>query len=200
MQASQRDLVSLHARAVDNLQYIRQAIESSGSFTSVPGMGILLIGLSAGLVFLLGRPLDSSAQTWLFLWGGEAVLAILLGLLSTLRKARRDGRDLRHPVSRRFLLNLAPPLTAGAILTFAILARGADLKLLPGLWLLLYGTGVLTAGAFSIRIVPVMGVCFMAIGLVTLCLDASWNNAMMGLGFGGLHVIFGGIIAKYHGG
>ena len=116
-----------------------------------------------------------------------------------MRKARRDGRNLGHPVSRRFLLNLAPPLVAGAVLTIVMAAAG-NFEMIPGLWLLLYGTGVLTGGAFSIRAVPLMGLCFMALGIVTLLLSPHWNQVMMAVGFGGLHLLFGAAIARYYGG
>ncbi len=198
MRTSQSELVSLHSRAAADLQYIRKAIETSGSFTSVPGLGAILIGFSALATAWLASQFSTPTER-LQLWVAEAALAATLGLICTIKKARRDGRDLRHPVSRRFLLSLAPPLLAAAVLTVA-LARSGVFEELPGLWLLLYGTGVLTAGAFSIRAVPLMGICFMALGVLTLMLSPHWNQIMMGIGFGGLHLVFGTIIARYYGG
>ena len=198
MPTTEQELISLHSRAAADLQYIRKTIETAGSFTSVSGVGAILIGVSAlGTAWLAS--LTRSPQDRLQLWVAEAVVAATLGFLASLRKSRRDGRDLGHPVSRRFLLNLAPPLAAGAVLTVAMAAAGS-FEMMPGLWLLLYGTGVLTAGAFSIRAVPLMGLCFMAFGIVTLLLSPHWNQVMMGIGFGGLHVLFGAVIARYYGG
>ena len=196
--AIERELISLHSRAAADLQYIRKTIESSSSFTSVSGLGAILIGVSAlGTAWLAG--LLPSPQARLQLWVAEAVLAATLGLLATVKKARRDGRDLSHPVSRRFLFNLVPPLLAGAALTAAMAAAG-NFEIMPGLWLLLYGTGVLTAGAFSIRVVPLMGLCFMGLGILTLLLSPGFHQIMMGVGFGGLHLLFGAVIARYYGG
>ena len=198
MPTTEQELVSLHSRAAADLQFIRKTIESSGSFTSFSGVGVILIGVSAmGTAWLAS--LTRLPQDRLQLWVAEAVLAATLGFLATRKKARRDGRNLGHPVSRRFFLNLAPPLLAGAVLTVALAAAG-KFELLPGLWLLLYGTGVLTGGAFSIRAVPLMGLCFMVLGIVTLLLPPHWNPVMMGVGFGGLHVLFGAVIARYYGG
>ncbi len=195
---TEQELISLHSRAAADLQYIRKTIESSGSFTSVSGIGAILIGVSAlGTAWLAS--LTPSPQDRLQLWVAEAVVAATLGFLATVKKARRDGRNLSHPVSRRFLLNLVPALVAGAALTVALAAAG-NFEMMPGLWLLLYGTGVLTAGAFSIRAVPLMGLCFMALGIVTLLLSPHSHQIMMGIGFGGLHLLFGAVISRYHGG
>ena len=175
MPTTEQELVSLHSRAAADLQFIRKTTEGSGSFTSFSGVGVILIGVSAvGTAWLAS--LTRLPQDRLQLWLAEAVVAATLGFLATRKKARRDGRNLGHPVSRSFFLNLAPPLVAGAVLTAAMAATG-KFDLLPGLWLLLYGTGVLTGGAFSIRAVPLMGLCFMVLGIVTLLLPPTGTRS-----------------------
>jgi hypothetical protein len=98
-----------------------------------------------------------------------------------------------------FGLSFLPPVIAGAALTAALYRTGGA-EAIPGAWLLLYGAGVVTAGAFSVRIVPIMGVCFMVIGVLALFSPASWSDAYLAIGFGGLHVAFGSAIARRYGG
>jgi hypothetical protein len=114
-------------------------------------------------------------------------------------KARRAGTTVFSYSGRRFVLSFLPPLAVGALLTVA-LARAGLYQALPGMWLLLYGTGVLTGGAYSIRIVPIMGICFLFLGVVALFGPPTWGNTLMAVGFGGLHLVFGWLIARRYGG
>jgi hypothetical protein len=106
---------------------------------------------------------------------------------------------LSRGVGRRFLFSLSPPLVAAVVLTVVLQRLGAS-EAIPGTWLLLYGAGVVTGGTFSVRPVPVMGVSFMILGVVALLAPPSWSNALLAAGFGGLHIVFGAIIARRYGG
>jgi hypothetical protein len=90
-------------------------------------------------------------------------------------------------------------MAAGALLTL-VMNEHQLVALLPGVWMLLYGVGVVAAGTFSVRIVPVMGLAFMVVGSVALVGPATWGTAFMAAGFGGLHLFFGTLIARRHGG
>ena len=185
-------------RAAENLHYIRETIESAGSFSSVSGAG----GIVMGVVALMAGALSAApglAQHWLSIWLVAALLAAVIGIVFTIRKANNQEVHLSRGVARRFFFSLTPSLVAGATLT-AVLHRTGAVEVIPGMWLLLYGSSVMAGGVFSVRTVLVMGFCFMALGAAGFMLPASWNNALLIVGFGGLHIGFGLVVVKYHGG
>jgi hypothetical protein len=129
----------------------------------------------------------------------EAALAALIASVAIVVKSRRAGLPAFGGRGRRFALSLAPPFAAGALLTVVLARAGAD-DVLPGLWLLLYGAGVVAGGTFSVAAVPVMGVCFMGLGAAALAAPSAWSDALLAAGFGGLHIGFGLWIARRCGG
>jgi hypothetical protein len=192
------DPVALDDRARDNLRFIRETMERAGSFTAVPGWGGIAIGITAlGAAAIASR--QARPDAWLVTWLVEAAVAVAIAGWTTATKARAAGTSLLTGPARRFAYSFAPPLFVGALLT-VLLARIGNPGAIPGVWLLLYGTGVVTGGAFSIRIVPLMGLCFVVLGAVALFSPWSWGNALLAIGFGGIHIIFGAVIARRYGG
>jgi len=188
----------LHAHAMDNLRFIRETMESAGSFTAVPGWGQVAIGATAlGAAAIASR--QAGTGTWLATWLAEAVVAIVIGSWGIGRKARATGYSLNSGPSRKFVICFLPPLIGGAVLT-PVLYRSGAAGLLPGVWLLMFGAAVVTGGALSVRIVPLMGLCFMVLGAVALFSPVSWGDLFMGVGFGLLLIVFGLIIARRYGG
>ena len=189
----------IEARALDHLRYIRETMEQAGELTAVPGWGVAGIGASA-LVAATVALRQHTTGAWLATWFVEAAVAVTLAALTMWRKARAAGAPLLSGPFRRFAFSFSMPLIAGGLLTLPALFGAGGVDHLPGLWLLLYGTAVVCGGVFSVRIVPVMGLCFMALGGATLGLPSAWGNAMLAAGFGGLHLVFGFLIARRHGG
>ncbi|MGA3078419.1 MAG: hypothetical protein ABSG56_32660 [Bryobacteraceae bacterium] len=190
--------VAMHEHALDNLQYIRSAMERAGAFTAVPGVGGIALGSTALVVAAVARRMWNG-DSWLAAWLGEAVVACLIGVLAAAHKSHKAGMPLLSGPGRKFLLGFAPPLLAGALLT-VVLFRVGFVAALPGVWLLLYGTGVLCGGAASVKVVPMMGICFMALGAAALFAPAAWGNVFLAAGFGGLHILFGILITVKYGG
>jgi hypothetical protein len=183
---------------VDDLRFIRDTMERSAAFTAVSGWGQVLVGLTALFTSWLAVR-QVSSFSWLRVWLAEGVVAVAIALLSCTWKANRRGLPLFSGPARKVALGLAPPLVAGAFLTFLLFRAGLP-HALPAAWLLLYGAGIVTGGAFSVAIVPVMGVCFMLLGGLAALGPSAWGNWFLAAGFGGLHIIFGFLIARRHGG
>jgi hypothetical protein len=189
---------ALHERAMDNLQFIRETMERASAFTAVPGWGGVVMGMTAVVATWVASR-QATVEAWLATWLGEAVLALMIGLWAMLKKARGLKLPVLSGPGRKFALSLAPPMLAGALLTF-VLYRAGLVSAIPGMWLLMYGVGVVTAGTFSVKIVPLMGFCFIVIGAAALFSPPSWGNGFMAAGFGGLQITFGIIIARRYGG
>ncbi len=173
-------------------------MERAGSFTAVPGWGGFAIGWTALAASFVAAQ-QTSPNAWLATWLAEALVAVGIAAGATARKARAAKVPLLSGPGRKFALSFVPPLLVGALLTVALFRAGYA-AVLPGMWLLLYGTAVVTGGAFSVRVVPVMGLCFMLAGALALFSPASWGNWFMAVGFGALQIIFGLVIAKRYGG
>lgn len=189
---------ALHERAMDNLKYIRETMERATAFTAISGWGLVAIGVTALAASAVSVP-QKTFRGWLSVWVAEALIALLIAGWSMDRKARAAKMPLLSGPGRKVAFSLSPPLFAGAIVT-VVLYRAGVIDAIPGLWLLLYGTGVVTGGMFSVNAVPIMGLCFMALGALAFLAPAGFAFWLMVAGFGGLHIIFGVIIARRYGG
>jgi hypothetical protein len=190
--------IPLHNRALEDLTFIRDTIARAGTVTSVPGWGGVAMGVTALLASWIASRQTSGAE-WIAIWLAEAVLALGIGGAAMVRKADITRTPLFSRAGKLFVRAFVPPILAGAVLT-AVFYQSGLVRLLPGLWLLLYGTAVTTAGAHSVRVVPLLGVSFMCLGAVAFLAPAAWGNPLMALGFGGLQIGFGFLIARKYGG
>jgi len=189
---------SLELHALESVRYIRETMEHAGGFTAVPGWGMVWAGATAlAAAWIASRQPDFTR--WLIVWSIEAALAFTLIATTIRAKARMLGVSLLAGANRRFFASFSAPVVAGVVLTCALLVTG-EVRLIPGAWLLLYGVAVFSGGTLSVRTVPVMGACFMVLGTVTLIAPPHWRDTLMALGFGGLNLGFGTLIARRHGG
>ena len=189
---------ALHDRAMDNLKYIRETMERATAFTGISGWGQVAIGVTALASSFIAAQ-QRSFTNWLAIWCAEAIVALLIAGWSMDRKSRAAKMPLLSGPGRKVAFSLSPPLIAGGLVTI-VLYRAGLTNAIPGLWLLLYGTGVVTGGMFSVSAVPIMGLCFMTLGAAAFLAPADFADWLMAAGFGGLHIVFGVIIARRYGG
>ena len=192
------DPVTLSDRASDNLRFIRETMERSTHFTAVPGYGGMLMGVTALAAAYIAAG-QVYRRDWLIVWLTEAGLALAIGLLAMWQKSKIANVSLISAPARKFAFGFLPPLVCGVAITLG-LWRSEHYELMAPIWMLLYGAAVVTGGAFSVRVVPVMGWVFIVIGATAFALPANFGNLLMGVSFGLVHVVFGLIIARRYGG
>ena len=204
---------ALQDRAIDNLRFIRETMERAGAFTAVSGWGEVAIGVTAVIAAAIARQQPNGSR-WMAVWFVEAVVSFVIAGYAMTRKARAANVQMLAGPGRKFILSFLPAMLAGMTLT-ALFVAIDQWVLLPGIWMLIYGAGVMAGGAFSVRIVPVMGAAFMVLGTIGLAIPfvaafagipgavftaVGMRDILMASGFGALHIIFGLLIARRHGG
>jgi hypothetical protein len=196
--AAQDQPPSLHGRAAENLEFIRNAMQRSTEFTAVPGYGGMLMGTTAIGAAIIAQ-MQTNGRLWLATWLTEALLAFLIGVFAMWQKSKASETSLNSLPGRKFATAFVPPIVAGVILTGMLSFRGF-FDLLPPVWLSLYGVAVVTGGAYSVRLVPMMGWIFIAAGALATLAPAAYGNVLMGACFGVAHIVFGFVIARNYGG
>lgn len=183
-------------RAEDTLSYIRQTMESATTVTALSGWGVVavgLIGLSASWIDWAIRATLAPLRVWI----PAAILSVVATAIGNVIKARRLEVPLWTGSLRKMVWGLAPALIAGTFLTLTL----ADIvrPLIPGMWLAVYGAGVVAGGIFSVGAIRVMGMCMLALGGLAL-FTPSLGPTLLAVGFGGVHLTFGLYIVARHGG
>lgn len=204
--------IALHDYAASNLQFIREAMERSGAFTGISGVATMAMGCIAiaGAWVASWRPV---IDWWMWAWFATATLGCLVGIAGMIAKARRTGTPVWAGPGKRFLFSFAPPVAAGVVLTETLYVTAQE-ESMPILWMLLYGAAIMTGGAFTVRIVPLFGACFMIAGAVlhstryypALVMSAPVLGTMtvmdvaLAAVFGTLHILFGILVYARYGG
>jgi hypothetical protein len=190
--------INIGERAMDNLRYIRETMERSTSFTAVPGFGGMLMGATAVAASYIAHQ-QIYLRNWLVVWLTEAALASAIGLLAMWQKSKAADQSLISTPARKFAFGFTPALVCGVIATLG-LWRYEHYEVMAPMWMIIYGSAVVAGGAYSVRAVPIMGWLFIAFGAAAFALPAGFGDVMMAASFGGLHIIFGAVIAKNYGG
>ena len=190
--------VALNERAIESLEFIRTTMARSAPFTAVSGTGGIAMGVLALAAAAFARS-SSSNEQWLTVWVACAAIAVPIGFVLMRAKARRHDLALWSAAGRRFAQGFVPAIAAGAVLTFALVRAGA-VDLVPAVWLLLYGAGVLAGSSSSVPVLAWLGALFMVLGVFSLFTPSGWRDLWLASGFGVLQIAFGAYIARNHGG
>ena len=188
----------IDSKAAENLRFIRNAIEASQTFTTIPGNGCISMGVMAlsAAALELATPL---ATYWLPLWLATALAASLTALYCMWSKVRLQGSSLGRAASRRFFVTLAPAFFVAIVLT-VVLSGLVSREMMAAIWLLLYGAALCTCGIFTLRAVSIAGLGFLSLGTAAAFLPAGTAPLMLAAGFGGIHIGLGLYVGKHHGG
>ncbi|MGC8522078.1 MAG: hypothetical protein ACP5PN_09520 [Steroidobacteraceae bacterium] len=189
--------VAMDSHALGTLNYIRASIEAAGAF-AVPGTAGIAMGV-VGLTAMGLATVPALAAHWLPIWLIASVLGAGLGVVLIARHRSGAGLSLYRGPARRFVLCLGPALLAGAVLT-VVLYQAGETRLIPGTWLLLYGSAVLSATLLTapvmMRLIGTMGALFVLLGAIAYALPPGWHNLVLGSGFGLLHLVFGLLVGR----
>jgi len=189
--------VPIESRALGTLSYIRASIDAAGAL-AVPGTAGIVLG-SVGVLTALVATLPLFHEHWLALWLASACLAFALAGALMAKQASQRGNRLFSGPFRRFVLCLGPGLLGGAVLTVVLWQAQLE-RVIPGMWLLLYGCAVVPASTVTtptnLRLIAGMGAGFILLGAITLWLPQSLHTAALGFGFGGLHLLVGLLIGR----
>jgi hypothetical protein len=189
--SSGHNTVALDTHALGTLQYIRASIDAAG-LLAVPGSAGIAMG-AVGVLTALLVSLKSLAAHWLQIWLIAGLVAIAFGTALMVHQVVTRGTALYRGPLRKFLMCLCPPLLVGGVLTWQLWLHG-QIALIPGVWLLMYGCAVMAASTLTRRALAVMGALLAVLGVIALQLPSSYQNAVLGVGFGGLHLLFGILI------
>ncbi len=180
--------------AVDQLRVVNEIFVRSRLYRNLPGAS----GITAGLLALFGGTLfgwtyGSAADfplafiaTWTLVW----VLALMSHLFFSIRNANRRMEPVLSEVALLLAQTILPALAVAAILAVAMVRLG-QVELLAGLWILVYGMGVLSCRPYVDPWIGWFGWSFLIIGSIHLVWLPGHSNGFMTLSFGLLHLGYG---------
>ena len=193
------------------LSEIRSMMERSTRFISLNGLsgvfaGIFaLIGASAVYAYLNagGSRLLYYENAWLnngsvnysfyifiFLDAFLVLFAsIVVAISLSMRKAKKHGRNLWEPSTKRLIVNMLIPLTAGGLFCLALIFHGLVGFVAPST-LLFYGLALVNASKYTYNDIRYLGLIEIGLGLLS-AIWIGYGLFFWAIGFGLLHIVYG---------
>ncbi|WP_104384241.1 hypothetical protein [Sphingobacterium sp. HMA12] len=190
------------------LGQIRSLMEKSSKFVSISGLSGVLIGCYALLGTLLGYYITTNTEVLNNQFSGDLtllniflilaililVLSLLTGWLMARKKAKKSRQSIWNITSKSLLFAVSIPLVTGGLLALILLAQGYY-HLIAGMLLIFYGVALAAGSIYTFTEVRWLGILEICLGLLALYLP-DHGLLFWGLGFGGLHIIYGFIVYK----
>ena len=190
------------------MQEIQRIMERATLFTLLPGtaavIGGLLVLAGCAVSYAMFHSLDFADIDRLTLgqqvgfcvmWFAIGVIGVLIDVILTTQAAARQQLMPTSRPMRVAAFSLTPSVVVAMVLTVKFLIplepKAEEIQYIVPLWMMLYGTGVYTAGLFSIRPPRVLGLTFLASGVVALLAFPQYGVVSAALSFGLFHIAFG---------
>ncbi|MHC4679889.1 MAG: hypothetical protein ACYTEK_14440 [Planctomycetota bacterium] len=164
------------------LSYLMFRSVSNPSFTRIDFASLLELSLNGQIAFCV---------LWFFIGVGGVVAEIHFAQL----QAKRQGILPKGRSTRLAFFSLTPSVVVAMVLTVKFLAptelRTQEIQYIAPVWMMLYGTGVYTAGLFSVRAPRTLGMAFIAAGVASISFFQQYGVITAALSFGLFHIVFG---------
>jgi hypothetical protein len=202
-----------HDEAQARMTEIQRIMERATLFTLLPGtpaiVGGLMVLAGCGVSCAMFHSLDfadilklpiSSQGMFCVMWFAIGVLGVLIEVIATTRAAAKQQLVPRDRPMRVAAFSLTPSVIVAMVLTVKFLMptqpRAEEIQYIVPIWMMLYGTGVYTAGLFSIPPPRLLGLTFIACGAIALMWFPQYGVVSAALSFGLLHIFFGSYILR----
>jgi len=185
--------------AARNLERIRALMERAGRYSHFSGYSALLAGALAAAGALLCRGFQvnfnfpAHARPLAAIWGGVFTLALLQAVALTVAHARRRGEPAWSHLAQQAVASMLPAAFVGAAITGYGLETG-QLDLLPPMWMLAYGSCLMSLGFYADWRIRIVAALFLLAGSATLFWWKEYGLRMMLVSFGGFHLLLGALI------
>ena len=185
-------------------------MEESSKFISLSGLSGILAGITAlagaaygyfiiksnmsiplfdGFYFPLNGISISVFWQLLFAATITLIIAVSIGIVLTVKKAKKKGQPIWGSTSKRLLVNLLLPLLAGGCFSLALAYHGL-FGLIAPVTLIFYGLSLLNASKYTLGDIRNLGLLEIALGLIA-SFFIGYGILFWAIGFGALHIVYG---------
>jgi hypothetical protein len=161
--------------ALDQLDRIHEQLTKCEVYRGFRVPAVALVGC-VGLLAAAGQawvvsPGESESFVWY--WSAIGAAGLLVGMGAAARSYLFREDDFERRRTRRVMGQFLPCVLAGGLLTLALSRTGAFVPLLPGVWAVVFGLGVVAVRPHLPRAVGLIGVGYVLAGGLLL----AWRPA-----------------------